>query len=391
MLDNNLSLEDIAKKIKDYENKIGENIEKPEISSFIGKSKFLSYVTEVAKDAPLVGTIAIVLDAVDKGQAMLRLDKYLVDRMEHCSRSRIQTAADNGNILVNGSPVKSSYKVKPLDKISIVMPYPRRESEIIPENIPLDIVYEDDDIIVVNKAAGMVVHPGVGNHSGTLVHALSYHLRDLEMFSEGNARAGLVHRIDKDTSGLLVVAKNERAHASLAKQFFDHTIYRRYVALVWGNIAEDEGTIIGHIGRNPKDRLQMFVFPNGEDGKHAVTHYKVLRRYGYVTLVECRLETGRTHQIRVHMSWQGHPLFNDERYGGNRILKGTTFVKYKQFIENCFKLIPRQSLHARALGFDHPSTGEYVQFESELPDDMRAVLQKWDNYTDAVGLDLDEV
>ena len=328
---------------------------------------------------------------VDKGQSLMRLDKFLTARMEHTSRNRIQTAADSRNILVNGTPQKSSYKVKPLDKISIVMPYPRRESEIIPENIPLDIVYEDDDIIVVNKAAGMVVHPGVGNHSGTLVHALSYHLRDLEMFSEGNARAGLVHRIDKDTSGLLVVAKNERAHASLAKQFFDHTIYRRYVALVWGNIAEDEGTIIGHIGRNPKDRLQMFVFPNGEDGKHAVTHYKVLRRYGYVTLVECRLETGRTHQIRVHMSWQGHPLFNDERYGGNRILKGTTFVKYKQFIENCFKLIPRQSLHARALGFDHPSTGGYVQFESELPDDMRAVLQKWDNYTDAVGLDLDEV
>ena len=328
---------------------------------------------------------------VDKGQSMIRLDKFLTQRMEHTSRNRIQTAADSRNILVNGVPQKSSYKVKPLDKISIVMPYPRRESEIVPENIPLDIVFEDDDIIVVNKGAGMVVHPGVGNHSGTLVHALSYHLRDLEMFSEGNARAGLVHRIDKDTSGLLVVAKNEKAHAALAKQFFDHTIYRRYVALVWGNLAEDEGTIIGHIGRNPKDRMQMFVFPNGEEGKHAVTHFKVLRRYGYVTLVECRLETGRTHQIRVHMSWQGHPLFNDERYGGNRILKGTTFVKYKQFIENCFKLIPRQSLHARALGFVHPTTGEYVQFESELPDDFKAVLQKWDNYTDAVGLDLDEV
>jgi 23S rRNA pseudouridine1911/1915/1917 synthase len=271
------------------------------------------------------------------------------------------------------------------------MPYPRHKEEITPENIPLNIVYEDDDVIVINKEAGMVVHPGVGNHSGTLVHALSYHLKDLEMFSEGNARAGLVHRIDKDTSGLLVVAKNERAHAHLAKQFFDHTIYRRYVALVWGNIAEDEGTIIGHIGRNPKDRLQMFVFPDGEEGKHAVTHFKVLRRYGYVTLVECRLETGRTHQIRVHMSWQGHPLFNDERYGGNRILKGTTFMKYKQFIENCFKLIPRQSLHARALGFVHPTTGEYVQFESEMPDDFKAVLQKWDTYTEAVGMDLDEI
>lgn len=328
---------------------------------------------------------------VDKGQSQMRLDKYLTIRLEHTSRNRIQTAADGKNILVNGKPQKSSYKVKPLDQISIVMPYPRRKEEIVPENIPLDIVYEDDDVIVVNKAAGMVVHPGVGNHSGTLVHALSYHLSELEMFSEGNARAGLVHRIDKDTSGLLVVAKNERAHAALAKQFFDHTIYRRYVALVWGNIAEDEGTIIGNIGRSPKDRLQMYVFEDGSDGKHAVTHFKVLRRYGYVTLVECRLETGRTHQIRVHMSWQGHPLFNDERYGGNRILKGTTFMKYKQFIENCFKLIPRQSLHARALGFEHPTTGKYVQFESELPDDFKAVLQKWDTYTDAVGLDMDEI
>jgi 23S rRNA pseudouridine1911/1915/1917 synthase len=211
------------------------------------------------------------------------------------------------------------------------------------------------------------------------------------MFSEGNARAGLVHRIDKDTSGLLVVAKNEKAHAHLAKQFFDHTIYRRYVALVWGNLADDEGTIIGHIGRNPKDRMQMYVFPDGEEGKHAVTHFKVLRRYNYVTLVECRLETGRTHQIRVHMSWQGHPLFNDERYGGDRILKGTTFQKYKQFIENCFKLIPRQALHARALGFVHPSTGEYVQFESEMPEDLKAVLQKWEGYTASTGLDLDEI
>ena len=322
---------------------------------------------------------------VDKGQSMMRLDKYLTIRLENTSRNRIQTAADGGNILVNGKPQKSSYKIKPLDQISIVMPYPRRKEEIVPENIPLDIVYEDDDIIVVNKAAGMVVHPGVGNHSGTLVHALSYHLQNLPMFS------GLVHRIDKDTSGLLVVAKNERAHAQLAKQFFDHTIYRRYVALVWGNIAEDEGTIIGNIGRSPKERLQMYVFADGSDGKHAVTHFKVLRRYGYVTLVECRLETGRTHQIRVHMSWQGHPLFNDERYGGDRILKGTTFQKYKQFIENCFKLIPRQSLHARALGFDHPTTGKYIQFESELPDDFKAVLQKWEGYTDSVGLDLDEI
>lgn len=324
---------------------------------------------------------------VDRGQSMLRLDKFLVDRMEHCSRNRIQTAADNGNILVNGAPAKSSYKVKPLDRITLVMPYPKREVEIIPENIPLHIKYEDDDIIIVDKAAGMVVHPGCGNYSGTLVNALTYHLRDLPMFQEGDMRAGLVHRIDKDTSGLLVVAKNERAHARLAKQFFDHTIHRRYMALVWGDFPDDEGTITGNIGRSPRDRLQMYVFADGSDGKHAVTHYKVLRRYGYVTLVECRLETGRTHQIRVHMAWQGHPLFNDARYGGDRILKGTTFNKYKQFIENCFSLLPRQALHARSLGFVHPSTGREVMFESELPDDMKAVLAKWDAYVAARGTD----
>ena len=318
---------------------------------------------------------------VDKGQAMLRLDKYLVDRMEHCSRSRIQTAADNGNILVNGTPVKSSYKVKPLDRISLVMPYPRREVEIIPENIPLNIPYEDDDLIIVNKEAGMCVHPGHGNYSGTLVNALTYHLSELPMFQEGDMRAGLVHRIDKNTSGLLVVAKNEKAHARLAKQFFDHTISRRYVALVWGNFAEDEGTITGNIARSRHDRLKMAVYPDGEEGKHAVTHYKVLRRYGYVTLVECRLETGRTHQIRVHMEYIGHPLFNDERYGGDRILKGTTFNKYKQFIENCFSLMPRHALHARSLGFEHPTTGENVYFESELPQEFTSVLAKWDTYT----------
>ena len=323
---------------------------------------------------------------VDKGQSMMRLDKYLTIRLENTSRNRIQTAADGGNILVNGKPQKSSYKIKPLDQISIVMPYPRRKEEIVPENIPLDIVYEDDDIIVVNKAAGMVVHPGVGNHSGTLVHALSYHLQNLPMFSEGNARAGLVHRIDKDTSGLLVVAKNERAHAQLAKQFFDHTIYRRYVALVWGNIAEDEGTIIGNIGRSPKERLQMYVFADGSDGKHAVTHYKVLKRYGYVTLVECRLETGRTHQIRVHMQYMGHPLFNDERYGGDKILKGTTFSKYKQFIENCFETMPRHALHARMLGFVHPTTGEEMIFESKTPADFQAVIDRWDNYVKSANL-----
>lgn len=320
---------------------------------------------------------------VDRGQAMLRIDKYLVDRMEHCSRNRIQAAADGGNILVNGKAVKSSYRVKPLDRISIVMPYPKREVEIVPEDIPLEIVYEDEDVILVDKRAGMVVHPGHGNYNGTLVNALTWHLRNLPLFQEGDMRAGLVHRIDKDTSGLLVVAKNERAHARLARQFFDHSITRRYVALVWGNFTEEEGTIEGNIGRSPKDRLKMCVFPDGSDGKSAVTHYRVLRRYGYVTLVECRLETGRTHQIRVHMEYIGHPLFNDARYGGDRILKGTTFSKYKQFVENCFALMPRQALHARSLGFVHPATGVEVCFESELPADFRAVLEKWDAYVAA--------
>ncbi len=320
---------------------------------------------------------------VDKGQSLLRLDKFLVHRMEHCSRNRIQVAADSGNILVNGTPAKASYKVKPLDRISIVMPYPRRDTEIVPQELPLDILYEDDDVILVNKAAGMVVHPGHGNWEGTLVHALAWHLRDVPMFREGGERAGLVHRIDKDTSGILVVAKNETAHAFLARQFYEHTTYRRYVALVWGDFDEDEGTITGNIGRSPRERQKMYVFEDGSDGKHAVTHWRVLRRYGYVTLVECRLETGRTHQIRVHMAWQGHPLFNDARYGGDRILRGTTFTKYRQFIENCFELMPRQALHARALGFVHPATRREMTFESGLPDDFRAVLDKWDAYVAA--------
>ena len=318
---------------------------------------------------------------VDKGQAMLRIDKYLTARMENATRNRIQMAADNGNILVNGSPVKSSYKVKPLDVIQIVMPYPRREVEIIAEDIPLEIPYEDDDLLIVNKAAGMVVHPGHGNYSGTLVNALTWHLKDLPLFQDGDIRAGLVHRIDKNTSGLLVIAKNEKAHARLAKQFFDHTIERRYVALVWGNFEEDEGTVEGNIGRSHRDRLKMAVFPDGSDGKHAVTHYRVLKRYGYVTLLELKLETGRTHQIRVHMEYIGHPLFNDERYGGDRILKGTTFSKYRQFVENCFSIMPRHALHARSLGFVHPSTRENIYFESSLPDDMQQVLDKWDTYT----------
>ena len=276
----------------------------------------------------------------DKGQTPMRLDKFLTVRMEHCSRNRIQAAADSGNILVNGKAAKSSYKVKPLDRIQIVLPYPRRETELVAENIPLDIPYEDEHLLIVNKPAGMVVHPGVGNYTGTLVNALMYHLNAQGIPAEEQNRAGLVHRIDKNTSGLLVIAKDEQTHARLAKQFFDHTIQRRYVALVWGNLEQDEGTIVGNIGRSPKDRQKMYVFADGSAGKHAVTHWKVLRRYGYVTLVECRLETGRTHQIRVHMAWIGHPLFNDERYGGDRILKGTTFAKYRQFIENCFAVMP---------------------------------------------------
>lgn len=316
----------------------------------------------------------------DRGQSQIRLDKFLACRMEHCSRNRIQTAADEGNILVNGTSAKSSYKIKPGDRISLVMPYPKREVEIIAEDIPLEIPYEDDDLLLVNKTPGMVVHPGHGNYSGTLVNALTYHLQNLPLFQEGDMRAGLVHRIDKNTSGLLVVAKNERTHARLAKQFFDHTITRRYVALVWGNFDQDEGTITGNIGRSPKDRQKMWIFEDGSDGKHAVTHYRVLKRYGYVTLVECHLETGRTHQIRVHMQWLGHPLFNDERYGGDRILKGTTFNKYKQFIENCFATMPRQALHAQSLGFQHPTSGKEVYFESPLPEDFRTVLAKWDAY-----------
>ncbi len=317
---------------------------------------------------------------VDKGQSPMRVDKFLCERMSDRSRSRIQAAADAGNVLVGDKPVKSSYKVKPLDRISVVLPYPMRVLEIIPEDIPLDIVYEDDDVIVVNKRAGMVVHPGFGNYTGTLANALTWHLRDLPLFRDGDMRAGLVHRIDKNTSGLLVVAKSEGSHAYLAKQFFDHTIERRYIALVWGNMEADEGTVTGNIARSVKDRLKMAVYDDPAIGKHAVTHYRVLKRFGYVTLIECRLETGRTHQIRVHMEHIGHPLFNDERYGGDVILRGTTFAKYKQFIDNCFDMLPRQALHAKTLGFVHPRTRELMRFDSELPDDMASVIAKWEGY-----------
>lgn len=319
---------------------------------------------------------------VDKGQSLLRIDKFLRGRIENVSRSRVQTAADAGCIIVNGKAVKSSYKVKPADVISIVMPYERRETEIIPENIPLTIVYEDDDVLVIDKPAGLVVHPGHGNYSGTLVNAVAYHLdQQGGTYDKDDTRGGLlVHRIDKDTSGLLVIAKNPLAHSRLSKQFFDHTILRRYVALVWGTFDEAEGTVIGNIGRSLKDKLKMAVFPDGELGKHAVTHYKVLDEIGYVSLLECQLETGRTHQIRVHMEYLGHPLFNDARYGGNRILRGTTFTKYKQFVENCFNILPRQALHAKVLGFVHPTTGKELFFESPLPKEMEEMIAKWKTY-----------
>ncbi len=316
----------------------------------------------------------------DKGQNALRIDKFLVNKIENASRSKIQAAADAGNVLVNDHSVKANYKVKPGDVISIVMEYPPREVEITPEDIPLDIVYEDDDLLVVNKAAGMVVHPSFGHYSGTLVNALMHHLKDLSMFQSGDQRPGLVHRIDKNTSGLLVIAKNEKTKTSLGRQFFDKTTERKYIALLWGSPKEKEGTIEGNIGRNPKDRKVMHVFPDGDQGKNAVTHYKVIEELGYVSLVECQLETGRTHQIRAHFKYFGHPLFSDPEYGGDQILKGTTFTKYKQFVSNCFSILPRQALHAKTLGFKHPKTGEFMQFTSELPDDMVQVIEKWRRY-----------
>ena len=316
----------------------------------------------------------------DAGQKQIRIDKFLVNRMENASRNKIQEAASAGNILVNGTSVKSNYKLKPNETITIVMEYPRREIEIIPQDIPINIHYEDDYLIVVNKNPGMVVHPGHGNYTGTLVNALAHHLKGLPLFENDDPRPGLVHRIDKDTSGLLVVAKTELAKNHLARQFFEKTTERSYIALVWGNIEEDEGTVTGHIGRSLKNRMQMSVFPEGEFGKHAVTHFRVLERFGYVTLVQCVLETGRTHQIRAHMKHIGHTLFNDERYGGNEILKGTTFSKYKQFVQNCFKILPRQALHAKSLGFVHPHTGEKMSFDTELPQDMTLAIEKWRGY-----------
>ena len=316
---------------------------------------------------------------VPKGQSMLRIDKYLMQVVENATRNKIQQAASLGNILVNEEAVKSNYKVKPFDVIRVLMTHPPFEYLLEPENIPIDVVYEDDQLLVVNKEAGMVVHPGHGNYSGTLVNALAYHFENLPMNS--SERPGLVHRIDKNTTGLLVVAKTDLAMAYLTKQFANKTSEREYVALVWGNVENEEGSVGGYIGRHVKDRMQMAVFDDETKGKPAVTHYKVLERLGYVTLLSCRLETGRTHQIRAHMKHIGHTLFNDERYGGHQILKGTTFTKYKQFVENCFKILPRQALHAKTLGFEHPITKEFIRFDSEIPLDMQECIEKWRNYS----------
>ena len=316
---------------------------------------------------------------VPKGQLLLRIDKFLMNLIPNATRNKIQQAATNGDIYVNDAPVKSNYKVKPLDVVRILLSHPPFENRVDPENIPLDIVYEDDALLLINKPPGLVVHPGHGNYTGTLVNALAYHFENLPLNS--SERPGLVHRIDKDTSGLLVIAKTEAAMTHLAKQFEAKTSEREYVAIVWGNIKEEEGTIEGNIARHVKDRMQMAVFADPEIGKPAVTHYKVLERFGYVTMVSCVLETGRTHQIRVHMKHIGHPLFNDARYGGDLILKGTTFTKYKQFIDNCFKILPRQALHAKTLGFVHPTTGEMMRFDTELPDDMKELIEKWRGYS----------
>lgn len=316
----------------------------------------------------------------DPGQVVVRIDKFLIDRLPNTSRNKIQVAAKSGNILVNGQKVKQNYKVKPKDEVSMVLPYPVREIELIPQDIPLEIHYEDETLVVVNKPSNMVVHPAYGNYTGTLVNALVYHFDNLPYrINDYFGRPGLVHRLDKHTTGLMVVAKTENALTQLAKQFYDRTTERRYHALVWGDVKED-GTITGNIGRSLKNRKMMAVFPDGDHGKHAVTHYKVLEQFGLVTLIECKLETGRTHQIRAHMKHLGHPLFNDLEYGGDTIVRGTTSAKYKKFIENCFELIPGQALHAKTLGFEHPETKEFMRFDSELPEGFRKILEKWRKY-----------
>ena len=322
---------------------------------------------------------------VDKGQEPMRIDKFLVARIEHASRNKVQQAIESGRVLINGKQVSSNHKIKPGEEIIVYSDKEVPGEEIIPEELPLNIVFEDDEILIINKPVGLVVHPGSGNKSGTLINGVAFHLRQQNQAIDENSlpRFGLVHRIDKNTSGLMVLAKTEKAVSSLAKEFFHHTIHRYYIALVWGDVTEDSGTIRAHVGRHKRFRKMFDAYPDGDSGKEAVTHYKVLERFGYVTLIQCVLETGRTHQIRVHMKHLGHPLFNDEIYGGNRIVKGTVFTKYKQFVENCFAICPRHALHAKTIGFIHPKTREKVEFDSELPEDMQQLIEKWKNYAKA--------
>lgn len=323
----------------------------------------------------------------DKGQEPLRIDKFLMNRIEGATRNKIQQAINAGLVTVNKTTVKQNYKVKALDEIIVFSDMSPEDIKVVPEKIDLNIVYEDDDIMVINKPAGMVVHPGSGNYSGTLLNGIAWYIKqkDPDITEESLPRFGLVHRIDKNTSGLLVLAKNDKAMSHLAKQFFDHTVNRKYTALVWGDIKKDEGTIKAHVGRNLRFRKLFAAYPEGDHGKEAITHYKVLERFNYVTLVECVLETGRTHQIRVHMKYLGHPLFNDDTYGGDKIVKGTVFAKYRQFVDNCFSICPRQALHAKTLGFIHPATKKEMFFETELPDDMKQVIEKWRKYAGTVG------
>jgi len=332
---------------------------------------------DVLEEQPLYEHFRFV---ADRNQSLIRIDKFLIDRLMNVSRNRIQMAAEANYILVNSKAVKSNYRIKPFDVVSIMMARPRIEFEVVPENIPLHIVYEDDELLVVNKPAGLVVHPGHGNYTGTLVNGLAWHLKDNPGFDITDSRVGLIHRIDKDTSGLLVIAKKPEAKTHLGSQFFKKTTHRKYITIVWGIVKDDDGTIEGNIGRDPRDRLMMTIFPAGEQGKQAITHFHVLRRLGYVTLLECRLETGRTHQIRAHAKYIGHPVFNDARYGGDKILKGQNFSKYKQFVQNCFEECPRQALHAKTLGFIHPATGKEMFFDSEIPGDMQSLISKWENY-----------
>lgn len=333
-----------------------------------------------AGDEPVV---RLVIVAHKKLEA-LRIDKFLMTRLEGATRNKIQQAVEDGYVLVNKEKVKTNHRVKPGDEIIVYETRRPESAEIIPEEMPLDIAYEDEELMIINKPAGLVVHPACGNYSGTLVNGVAHYLKQEQVNTENLTRVGLVHRIDKDTSGLLLVAKNDKSMANLAAQFKAHTVYRRYIALVWGDLPENEGTIVAHIGRNQRYRKIMAAYPDGDNGKEAITHYKVLERFNYVTLVELRLETGRTHQIRVHMMHIGHPLFNDTTYGGDRIVKGTVFSKYKQFVDNCFSIITRQSLHAKELGFTHPTTGQEVRFDSPLPDDLAQVIEKWRTYTSAL-------